>query len=391
MYTNTRNEILPVLFILCLPLSWAASAIGSIYRWITIALFGLYVVKNRVKIKIYRKSRPMLIAMSVLVAFVMLSIIWGRSASDGITSILSFVTMLLIALLFASDVYGEKTLDIKLDQSWIAVGIVSACLFIFGDRAQVGIYGSRTTLQILGTRTDPNEFAGIFAVPISVNIYHLFRERGNKKIINVFALMIEMYAVILSGSRGAMVSCAISTVTTLALCVRITLKNVIVSLIAITILVLVFAQYLLPLVPVDVLKRMSIQVLLNDGGGGRRAIWFSALDQYINGDALRMLFGYGANGLLAQGERGQTGAMHNYYLQVLTNYGLIGLGLYLNLLWMSLRKFWHCNRKYVAGLIAMAALSFTLTTSPNYKPLWILMMMAMIPEKNLIEMEERSK
>ena len=383
--------MLPVLFILCLPLSWAASAIGSIYRWITIVLFGLYMIKNRARIRIYRKSRSMLFAMGILVAFVMLSTIWSRSVSDGIKSSLSFFIMFLIALVFVSDIYGEKALSIKFDQSWIVVGIVSACLFIFGDRAQVGIYGSRTTLQILGTRTDPNEFAGLFAIPISINIYHLFKARENKKTINVLALLIEIYAVILSGSRGAMVSCIISAVITFAVCVKITLKNILISVIAITTLIFIFVQYLLPLVPADVLKRMSIQVLLNDGGGGRQAIWSSALDQYLNGNVFRMLFGYGANGLLAQGERGQTGAMHNYYLQVLTNYGLIGLGLYLNFLWMSVRKFWHCNRKYVAGLIAMAALSFTLTTSPNYKPLWILMMMAMIPEKNLIEMEERSK
>lgn len=388
MYIKMKNEMLPLLFIFCLPLSWAASAIGSIYRWLTIVLFSLYMIKSRARIIIYRNSRQMIFAMSILASFVMLGTIWGRSIYDGIKSSLSFFIMFLIALVFASDIYGEKTLSIKFDQSWIIVGIVSACLFIFGDRAQVGIYGSRTTLQILGTRTDPNEFAGIFAIPISINIYNLFRTKGNKKTISVLALLIEIYAVILSGSRGAMISCTISVITTFAMCVKINLKNVAACVIAIAILALIFAQYLLPLVPVDVLKRMSIQALLNDGGGGRQAIWSSALDQYLNGNVFRMLFGYGANGLLAQGERGQTGAMHNYYLQLLTNYGLIGLGLYLNLLWMSVRKFWHCNRKYVAGLIAMATLSFTLTTSPNYKPLWILMMMAMIPEKNLIEMEE---
>lgn len=391
MYDEIGNRMLTLLFVLCLPLSWAASAIGSIYRWITIAIFCLFIIRSRANVRVEKMSQPMLLAMSALVAFSILSMIWGKSISDGIKMSLSFFVMFFVAIVFASNNYGKEMLGKKFDQCWIIVGIVSACLFIFGDRAQVGIYGSRTTLQILGTRTDPNEFAGLFAIPIAINVYYIFGLNKKKKAINVLAMLIEIYAVVLSGSRGALVACAMSIFVTIVICVKMTLGNILAIVAAISILIFVFFHYLLPLVPEDVIERMNIQVLLADGGGGRKVIWKSALDQYLNGNIFRILFGYGANGLIAQGERGATGAMHNYYLQLLTNYGVIGLSLYLNLFWKSIRKFWHCNRKYVAGLIAMAVLSLTLTTSPNYKPLWILMMMAMVPERNLSEMEEDGK
>lgn len=391
MHIRLKNWMMPLLFILFIPLSWAACAVGSVYRWIIILLFGFSMIKNKAKIRVEKMSQPILLAMSALVAFSVLSTIWSKSVADGIKNSLTFFVMLLVALVFVSGNYGEKTISKTLDICWIIVGITSACLFIFGDRAHVGIYGSRTTLQILGTRTDPNEFAGLFAIPIAVNVYCLFHSTGKKKTINMLAMLIEIYAVILSGSRGAMVSCMISIFFSSIISVKMTFKNIFTVIVVASVLIFVFVWVLLPLVPGDVIERMSIQVLVADGGGGRKTIWTSALDQYLNGNIFRILFGYGANGLIAQGERGETGTMHNYYLQILTNYGLIGIALYLNLLWKSICKFWRCNRKYAAGLIAMAALSFTLTTSPNYKPLWILMMMAMIPEKNLLEMEEELK
>lgn len=379
---------IPLLFVLCLPLSWAASAIGSVYRWITLLVFFFCIVKNKAKIRIAKTSMPIFLAMSFMVGFSVFSMIWGTSISEGIKGALSFILMYLVAIVFVSFDYGKSRLSERLDQFWIAVGIISACLFIFGDRAKIGLYGSRTSLRILGTSTDPNEFAGLFAVPLAVNVYYAFTAKGRKRIINILAMAVEMFVVLLSGSRGAMIACIISMTLTILFCIQMSIKNILILSIVVLLLAVVFARYVLPLVPADILVRMKLQTILNDGGGGRSTIWESALEQYWNGNVFRILFGYGANGLIAVGERGATGTMHNYYLQVLTNFGLVGLGIYLNLFWKAVRRFWICNRKYVPGLIAMAALSLTLTTTPNYKPIWILLMTAMIPQSNLAEMEK---
>ena len=379
---------IPLLFVLFLPLSWAASVIGSVYRWITLTLFGYCLVKNRAKIKIEESSQAIFLSMSILVAYSVISIVWGKSFDESIKSAFSFILMYFVAIVFVSYNYGEDSLGDKLDQFWSIVGIICSILFLFGERAKVGIYGSRTSLKILGTSTDPNEFAGLFAITLAVNVYYIFNSRGSKRNINILAMVVGLYSVLLSGSRGAMVSCVISIVLAVIPCVQVSLKKMLVLLAVAVLLGVVFIRYLLPLIPNDIVARMALQTVLSDGGGGRSTIWRNGLEQYLNSNILRILFGYGANGLIAIGERGSTGAMHNYYLQVLTNFGLIGLCLYFNLLWNVFRKFWICNRKYVPALIAMMALSFTLTTTPNYKPIWILLMTTLIPQRNLNGNEE---
>lgn len=376
---------MPLLLVLCLPLSWAASAIGSVYRWITLILFGYYLIKSRAKIKIDKSSKSVLISMCILVSYSVLSMMWGKFLDESLKSAFSFLLMFIVAIIFSSYNYGEKTLSNKLDQLWIIVGIISAILFVFGERAKIGEYGSRTSLKILGTNTDPNEFAGLFAITLAVNIYYIFNSKGAKRNISIMAMIAGIYSVLLSGSRGAMIACIISLFLTVLFCTRVSPIKFFSFLVVSVLIGIVFVKYLLPLVPADVIARMDLRMLLADGGGGRSVLWKNGIEQYLNSNIFRILFGYGANGLLIFGERGVTGAMHNYYLQVLTNFGLVGLCLYFNLLWNVLRKFWKDNRKYMPALIAMMVLSATLTTTPNYKPLWILLMTAMIPKKNLID------
>lgn len=382
---NNTTRWIPLLLVLCLPLSWAASAIGSIYRWITLALFGYYILENKAKVKIDESSKTVLISMCALVTYILFSIGWGNSLAESLKSALGFLLMFFVGVVFSSYNYGEVTLCSKLDQIWTIVGIISSILFIFGDRAIIGEYGSRTSLRILGTNTDPNEFAGLFAITLAVNTYYVFNSKGIKRSINFMAMIAGIYSVLLSGSRGAMIACSISILLTLLFCVHASFKSIFSICIIAVLLGMVFVKYLLPLVPTDVVARLDLRMIFADGGGGRSVLWESGIEKYLNSNLFRMLFGYGANGMLITGERGVTGAMHNYYLQLLTNFGLIGFSLYLCLLWNILRKFWGENRKYASALIAMMVLSATLTTTPNYKPLWILMMTSMIPTDNFMD------
>ena len=378
MFKKNKN-IEPLLLVLFLPLSWASCFAGSIYRWVILILFGSYLIKYKFKIKIDSSSKKLVFALLIFVIYVVMSLFWGTDLDEGITSVFGFILIIMVAIIFSS--YNSENINIynKLDEVWITVGIISGLLFIFGDRAKIGEYGSRTSLRILGTSTDPNEFAGLFVISSAICIYHIINSKGKKKWISVVAFSLGIYSVLLSGSRGAMLSCAISIIMTVFLCTKASLKKIITFLIISIIGILFFMKYLIPLVPVDVIERLDLSMLLKDGGSGRSVLWKSGLDQYFGGNVFRIIFGYGANGLLVIGERGTTTTMHNYYLQVLINFGIVGLTLYLTLLWNIFKRYWKYNRKYACALCAMAVLSATLTTTPNYKPLWILMMMAFIP------------
>lgn len=382
---NEMKKTVPLLFILFLPLSWAASPIGSVYRWIILGLFAFHIMKSGPMLRVDRTFARGFLVMSGLVAYMLLSVAWGSSMGEGIKNAMGFSLMYLVAIVFSSYNYGQVSLRKRLDQCWIAVGIICSILFLFGDRAKIGVYGSRTSLRILGTSTDPNEFAGLFSIIVAINIYYVLSSRGKERLINAVAVAVELYVVLLSGSRGAMIACVFSIGATALMFVQKRPGKIVLVTVAAVLLLTAFSKFIIPHIPLDLLKRMSIQTLFADGGGGRSTIWGNALHDFFSGNPLRVLFGYGANGLIVNGERGATATMHNYYLQLLTNFGIIGLCLYLVLFWSVVRRFWRLDRKYVPGLLAMAILALTLTTSPNYKPMWILMMTALIPKDHLIE------
>lgn len=382
---NQISNTAPLLFILFLPLSWAASPIGSVYRWVILGLFIFHIVRNGTILRIDRTALHVFLAMSCLSAYMILNVTWGKSLGESVRNAMGFLLMYLVSIVFSSYHYGQTRLRRKLDRCWIVVGIICSILFLFGDRAKIGEYGSRTSLRILGTNTDPNEFAGMFSVIVAINIYYILNSKGRERFVNVVAVVVELYVVLLSGSRGAMLACAFSIGASVLLFIQKKPGKIFLFVIGAILVLGLFSRFLIPHIPLDIIKRMSIHTLFADGGGGRSTIWGNALRDLFSGNPLRILFGYGANGLIVNGERGATATMHNYYLQLLTNFGIVGLCIYMFLLGSVACRFWRINRKYVPGLLAMAVLALTLTTSPNYKPMWILMMTALIPQDNLIE------
>ena len=70
--------------------------------------------------------------------------------------------------------------------------------------------------------------------------------------------------------------------------------------------------------------------------------------------------------------------MHNQYIQQLTNFGIIGLLLYIYLLTKTHTAIKYHNLKYLGAFWGMVLMGLTLSMSSSYKPLWILLMMAFV-------------
>ena len=145
----------------------------------------------------------------------------------------------------------------------------------------------------------------------------------------------------------------------------------------------VLFELIVPFIPEDLIERFSIDALTEDNGGGRLQIWKNGFEKYINGNAFNIAFGYGYGGVDVLGERLVTNIMHNQFLQVLFNYGLIGFVLYLWCLFNCFNNIIKNNPKYLGAFIGMLALSMTITTPPSYKPFWVLLLMAFVSDGNL--------
>ena len=178
----------------------------------------------------------------------------------------------------------------------------------------------------------------------------------------------------MSGSRGALIAVAVAMIITLLQSGKVDAKSVLIVIVFAIIVLLLSIRYIIPLIPDDVLTRMSLKALLKDGGSGRGDLWTDAVRKIWNGSVLRMMFGYGQYGLTV-GTKGVSQTMHNQLIQQLSNYGIVGLVLYLILIYKSYKSIKLNCPRYMGAFIGMMVMSLTITMSVAYKLLWILLLM----------------
>ena len=288
----------------------------------------------------------------------------------------------MVLLTMISLVFFASKANIKVSQytdyMWLTAAIFFIVLFLLGRSGQVGEWGARKTLVILGTQTDANEFSSFFVVALPIALFHILNEKGLlKKVICAIVLVAGLYVVLMGGSRAALLSVIAALVITASCAVKKPSPKTIVLLISIGVLLLILIpKYILPLIPKDTLSRLSLDALRSDNGSGRMQIWTTALQAFADRNPLCWIFGCGYGGLKISYSVGDTSTMHNQYLQQLVSYGVIGFVLYLRLIilaYKELKKNYHRYRGAFFGIMIMA---MTLTMGPSYKILWILLFMA---------------
>lgn len=370
--TRIKNSFIICTFIIALPFSWASWKIGSVYRVVTILLFLLFLLINHFVIYIKKQDRDMLTIWGVYISYSVLTMFWAVNSEAAIINSLGLLLLALIVIVFFG--VGEKNIDSQIiEKCWVLVGGICIALYMFGEKTAVGEYGSRTSMMIMGTPTDPNEFASIFIVPASLIVYNLFHNKKNK-IIEVIILILMVYCVLMSGSRGALISLVVALLITYFMYGKVNMKTMMISIVAIVIIGIITVQYLLPMIPKDVLARLSLTALMEDGGSGRGTLWIDAINKIWNGSVWRMLFGYGQYGLTA-GIEGLTQTMHNQLLQQLSNYGIVGLASYILLIYKVFKALFSRCPQYIGAFMGIMLMSMTITMSVAYKILWILFLM----------------
>ena len=231
-----------------------------------------------------------------------------------------------------------------------------------------GTEDDRTTLMIMGQTSDPNFFVGFFIFPLTVALKKLVS--GKYRIFYLALIVISVYSVFLSGSRGGLLAIAV-TVAGFALLYPSGTFNRILSFFGGLATLLVLWMVLKPVLPENIIERMSVEAVMETGGTGRLDIWKSMIKEIVD-QPERLLFGRGINamhGLLVNGTWRQVVA-HNHLLQTLYNQGIVGMFSFLALVGIC---FFRCckNRKTVAvAVVGMMALSISLSFNQTTRTFW---------------------
>lgn len=370
------------LSILALPFSWFTSPVGSVYRLLMIIFILLNIVNSKWKIQIYEENKWLIKAWAVYYFYTSIRALFSHNLSSSVSYIMGMGLIFLMALIYASQRFNAVD-RIKLQASWITVGCITELLFLTGDRSSLGQYTSRTSLRIFGVVTDPNEFTSLFIITIPVAVYILLKSDNKKmKILSAVEGIFGLYCVFLGGSRGALLSIIIAVIFVVVQNTDISFKSIGGIAILCVIMFYILTRGVLPMVAPDILNRITISSIMKDGGSGRSSLWLDALSTVWDGSVFKMLFGYGTSGIIAGGGQG-TSTMHNQFLQVLVDYGFVGLILYLYLLYRLLIQFVYKNKMYTPIFCGMVVMSLTITMGPQVKPFWVFIMTAFLGDSSL--------
>lgn len=288
------------------------------------------------------KSRPpqILIIFSVLILFV------DIITSERVESVFySFLTLILLSIYLNYKSHNQKSFFVTM---LCVMALAISYIYLTNYKDFLVIYSKVDSGVERGGWTDPNYLGCTVGMGVMAALVLLMNRASSNlyyRLLGIFTVCISVIAMVLMASRGALLSLALG-VCYLVLMSR-TSKKIKIAVIA---CLVGFTLYLMNSSYVKLLQyRLSTES--DDGGNGRFEIWQFKLDAFFNsGTIFNFLFGYGYNGALYLGNRGYW-AIHNDFVALLCDYGLVGLALFLYMLYYPIKIADKENKNTVIALL----------------------------------------
>lgn len=354
--------ILSCLYFLLLPTTIAINSAGnSILKLATIPI-GLFFLVTL----LFSKRKLQINAVHLALIFFTLTVV-ATLFCDAQATFVDFVIgyALNAALYICLSVipYNKTELELLENVQIVLLIILNVMALVSG-----GNEDNRTTLVIMGQTSDPNFFVGFFVFPLTVALKKLVSRKHT--LLYLVLIAISFYSIFLSGSRGGLLAIAV-TVAAFALLYPSKGSTRVKLLVGGMVLILLFWGIFKPLLPDNIVERMSVDAVVESGGTGRIKIWKSMLQEIVD-QPEKLLLGRGINAThrMFLGRSWNNAFAHNQVIQTLYNQGLIGL---LAFLAMTAISFFRCvkRRKTVAiAILGMMALSLSLSFNQTTRTFW---------------------
>ena len=354
--------ILSCLYFLLLPTTIAVNSAGnSILKLATIPI-GLYFLVTMILSNRKLQLNGVHLAL-LLYTISAISTLFLNPSAESIDHVIGYI--LNAALYICLSVIPYNKAELKLMEK---VQIVLLVLLNVLTLLSSGTEDDRTTLMIMGQTSDPNFFVGFFIFPLTVALKQL--ASGKHRFFYLLLIAVSICSVFLSGSRGGLLAVAV-TIAGFALLYPSNFAKRMVFLIGGFAFLFTLWTLLKPVLPENIVERMSLGAVVETGGTGRMDIWKSMVREIVD-QPDKLLLGRGINAVHNTfiGGVWTNAVAHNQILQTAYNQGLVGLLSFLTLIGIS---FFRClkRRKAVSiAILGMMALSVSLSFNQTTRSFW---------------------
>lgn len=376
-----------LLFLYCLALPFEEAltfSFGGLLKIIGILVIGWCLVAH------YRtpiKMRNLHIVMPFFWWFVLaaVSVVWSKDHTWWWYFIKLYASQIILMLTIAS---YQQFIDLEYIKNGVVTGaVISAAVLTFLPTTSMLTSDGRRTMIVFGNDLDPNILAAIMMIALIITAERIIQKQNNRLLIGLAAFL--LLGILLTGSRGGVISTAIAGITYFFLAVkdrRVRRKVMLLTLVAVVAIIIIFLFLPESLVG----SRFTWKHLFGfdeyeSGAHNRWTIWKHALPLSLNAP----LLGYGCGGFFyAIATVYRKTASHNLYILLLIEGGIVGLSLFAAGQWRAfkaVRK--HKNCAITTLLLSVGVMSLTLDAIST-KFFWISLIIAILsvgPYKNQAE------
>lgn len=335
---------------------------GTILKYLAgmIALVWIFdSIRNNQRIELTRFT----IIPIYLIALSWFSAIWAYNLSNTISRNIAYTLLPLLYVIIVNRYFSRKELLI-LDIAILLGGIVTCLYGLYYTVSNFG-FGSRL---VIAAQSDPNGLAGRVFLSLFISFKFIKDVERKPKIIYYVCFFFILLSILSTGSRGAFVSLAVTLTIWMF---NLQNKNLIRSII-IFFIILVGILLILRILPEEINMRIiGIESYTRDlqSEYSRSGIWKSFLTIILPKKPI-LGYGSGSAGLVLQDYHGRFQGMHNTFFNMWLEYGILGLPLFMWLLYSIFKKLKNNSMIIEIGLLigTMAIIFFLDAYAKKY--LW---------------------
>ncbi|HKF47513.1 MAG TPA: O-antigen ligase family protein [Terracidiphilus sp.] len=343
---------------------------------IAVGIIGI-IWRNRVEV-----PTPGLALLAAFVIWSTISIVWSPFPQQSLSRVFVYWELLAMSAVMTQYIPGYRARIFKAYLAGCVWGVLDVAYRYLSGARYAGMEG-----RFSAANTDPNYLGLSLVMGIPIACYLAFKARALwTRIMYLAYLPAAAFAIVLTGSRGAVVSAAAVAI---VVCVSLPGKARVICCAA---LLLVAGLFILPpdirnratdLLPSEAARRFSsIAEELDHGSlASRRTFWKVGLDLVadhpVRGNGAAM------SDALLSSTMGRSIGLHSLPLLLATDEGLIGVALFYGALLLSIPYVWRWPPALRTAMLGAAAAWIVGSCSLNWdihKATWMLLTLFLSPE-----------